>query len=171
MKSGDQRKALSWLQDWLHGNPSDYDVHRQYASLLLDTGNVVEARKEFEALLKQRPEDPLVLNNLGWLLRDDDPARAYALVSLAARIVPDSRDVMDTLAWLKYQRRDLLGALLLLRRAHQLEPADSEVAYHYAVVLNAAGRRDEAKTVLRSALTTKTGFADSEDARKLLSGW
>ena len=160
LKFGDQRRALSWLQDWLHGHPSDYDVHRQYASLLLDTGNVPEARKEFETLLKQQPEDPVVLNDLGWLLRDEDPARAYALVSLAARIVPNSKDVMDTLAWLKYQRRELQGALLLLRRAHQIDPADGEIAYHYAVVLDASGRRDEAKTVLQSVVTAKTAFAE-----------
>ncbi len=171
MKSGDRQRALSWLQDWLRGHPSDYDVHRQYASLLLEAGNVPEARKEFEALLKQRPEDPLVLNDLAWCVRDQDANRAYALASLAARIVPDSGDVIDTLAWMKYQRRDFQGALLLLRRAHEIEPVDGEIAYHYAVVLDASGRRDEAKTVLLPVVSAKTAFADSEGARKLLASW
>ena len=78
---------------------------------------------------------------------------------------------MDTLAWMKYQRRDLQGARLLLRRAHEMGPTDGEIAYHYAVVLDASGQRNKARTVLQSVVTTKTAFADSERARRLLSGW
>lgn len=171
MNLGDSGRAVSVLQEWLGKHDADYDIRRQYGSLLLQTGKTAEARKEFEALLKQRPEDPLVLNNLAWCLRDEDPSRAYDLVSLAAKIVPDSTDIMDTLAWMKFHRRDLQGALSLLRRAHQLDAEDGEIAYHYAVALDATGSRAEAKTLLQTIIAKNSGFNDRESARKLLATW
>ena len=168
---GDRKKAVATLSDWLLKKPNDFDVRRQYGALLLGLGDVPTARKEFEALLKQRPEDPVVLNNLGWILRDEDPPRAYSMVSLAAKVAPDSSDIMDTLAWMRFQRRDLQGALLLLRRAHELDRDDGEIGYHFAVALDATGRRAEAKTLLQSLVEKSPEFSDRDSAKQLLSRW
>ena len=71
---------------------------------------------------------------------------------------------------IQLQRRDLQGALLLLRRAHELEPADGEIGYHYAVALDTTGRRAEAKTLLQSVVA-KTEFSDKANAAQLLARW
>ena len=139
MSSGDPKKAVAVDSDWLLKNPNDFDVRKQYASLLLKTGDKKTARSEFEVLLKQRPEDPTVLNNLGWILQADDMPRALSLVSLAVKIAPRSPQIMDTLGWLKYQRGDSQSAYLLLQRAHNLNADDSEIGYHLALALNATG--------------------------------
>jgi tetratricopeptide (TPR) repeat protein len=171
MDMGDRKKAVDVLVEWLRKNPADYDVRRQYGALLLQIGDTAGARKEFEALLKQRPQDPVALNNLGWILRDEDPARAFSLASLAAKVVPESTHVMDTLAWMKFQRHDLQGALLLLRRARELDTSDGEIGYHFAVALEATGRRAEAKTLLQSVVEKSPEFGDRVNAKQLLSRW
>jgi Tfp pilus assembly protein PilF len=83
------------------------------------------AQREFEVALKQRPYDPVILNNLGWILHKSDPSRTLALLSVAAKINPRSPDVTDTLGWIKFQQKDYSGALPLLQRAHQLDKEDA----------------------------------------------
>ena len=171
MSMGDRKKALAVLSGWLDTNPRDFEVRREYASLLLQTGNRAAARMQFETLLKQRPEDPVVLNNLGWMLQEEDMPQAFAFVSLAARILPRSPTILDSLGWLKYRNRDREGALPLFRRAHELEMENGEIGYHLALALDATGKRGEAKTVLQSALAKNPQFPDVGEAKKLLARW
>jgi Flp pilus assembly protein TadD len=118
-----------------------------------------------------RPEDSVVLNDLGWNLRASDPARALSLVSLAARVAPQSTQIMDTLAWLKFQLHDIPDALALLQHAHALDNNDAEIGYHFAIALDASGRRAEAKKLLQSVVTRKSAFDDRAKAKQLLAAW
>jgi Flp pilus assembly protein TadD len=169
--SGDAKKSETVLSSWVAKNPTDQDMRRAYATSLLETGDVQGARREFEALLKQRPEDPIGLNNLGWLLQKDDPARALSMVSLAARIAPRSPEIADTLGWMKYQRREYQDALPLLQRAHDLDVDNAWITYHLALALDATGKRPQAKTLLASALAKNPKFDEVDAARKLLASW
>ena len=171
MTSGDGKKALAILSDWVRKNPADYGMHVQYASMLMQTGDQNNARLQFEELLKQRPEDPIVLNNLGWLVQKEDPARALSLVSLATKISPRSPQIIDTLGWLKFENNDSQGAIPLLKRAHDLNSNDPEIGYHFAVALEATGKRAEAKTLLKSILARNTQFEDAVTAQKLIARW
>jgi putative PEP-CTERM system TPR-repeat lipoprotein len=170
-QTGDTKRAMAGLASWLAKNPNDFETRRQYASLLLQTGERGKARTEFEALLKKRPEDSLVLNNLGWLLQDDDPKRALTLVSGAVKISPRNSDFMDTLGWLKFKQRDLDGALPLFRRAYELDADDGEIGYHLALALDETGNRAEAKSVLQDVVGKPKTFGDIDQARQLLARW
>ena len=171
LASGDSKKALATISDWVRKNPTDFAMHVQYASMLMQTGDQNNARLQFEGLLKQRPEDPIVLNNLGWLVQKDDPARALSLVSLAAKISPRSPQIVDTLGWLKFERNDSQGAVTLLKLAHDLKSDDPEIGYHFALALDATGKRAEAKTLLKSVLARNTQFEDAVAAQKLIARW
>lgn len=167
----DYKKGTAVLTSWIAKNPNDYSVRRQYAGLLLESGDVAGARKEYEALLKLQPDDPLTLNNMGWILQKDDPDRALSLVTLAAKIAPRSSEITDTLGWMKYQRKDHQGALPLLQRAHALDANSPAISYHLALVLDATGKRAEAKTLLQAALAQNPKFDGSDDAKQLLARW
>lgn len=169
--SGDTKKAVAIFANWLAKNPDDYAIRVQYGSLLAETGNEAAARREYETLLKQRPENPVVLNNLGWSLQKEDPARALTLVSRASKISPRSPEIADTLGWLKFQQRDNQGALPLFQRAHNLDPNSAAIAYHLALALDANGKRVEAKTLLQATLEKNPKFAGAEDAKQVLARW
>ena len=171
MGSGDAKKATAILAGWLAKNANDYTVRVEYGSFLAATGNETGARREYETLLKQRPDDPVVLNNLGWSLQKDDPARALTLVSRASRISPRSPEIVDTLGWLKFQGRDNQGALPLFQRAHNLNPNSAAIAYHLALALDATGKRPEAKVLLRSTLEKNQKFLGAEEAKQVLARW
>jgi len=139
--------------------------------LLMQAGDTQTARREFEAVVKQRAYDPSTLNNLGWIVLKDDPDRALALVSRAEKIAPQSPEIVDTLGWIKYQRRDYKGALPLLQRAHDLDSNNSWISYHLALALDATGQRPQAKALLSSAIAKNPKFDDIENAKKLLATW
>ena len=124
----------------------------------MTAGDKAGARREFETLIKQRPDDPLVLSRLAGLIQNDTPQQAISLASLAAKISPQSAPIIDSLGWLRFQSHDPVGALPLLQRAHAIESSNPEIAYHYALALDATGRRDAAKTLLKTVLARTPRF-------------
>jgi thioredoxin-like negative regulator of GroEL len=58
-----------------------------------------------------------------------------------------------------------------LTRAHDDSSSNGEISYHLAVVLNATGKRAEAKALLEAALATDHNFGDTPAARKLVNQW
>jgi putative PEP-CTERM system TPR-repeat lipoprotein len=171
MSSGNSKKAISTLANWVAKNPDDFGVRSDYAAMMMEMGDSGGARREYETLLRQHAEDPIILNNLGWLLQKDNPDRALSLVSLAAKVAPRSPQIADTLGWMKYQRRDLQGALPLLQHAHNVDSNSAPISYHLALVLDATGKRAEAKTLLQATLAKSPKFDGSDDARQTLARW
>ena len=169
--TGDNKRALAILADWSLKHPDDVDVRREYASLLSLTGDNSGARREYEIVLRLRPEDMIALNNLAWNIQKEDPKRAIALSSLAAKLAPHSADATDTLGWIKYQTGDPQGALVALQRARSLDANNLEIGYHLAVVLDANGKRADAKALLQAILAKNAKFDDIESARALLAHW
>jgi tetratricopeptide (TPR) repeat protein len=163
-------RALELLADWLNTNPADLNARRQYAQLLLQTGEDARAQTQYELVLQAAPNDIPALNNLGWLLRKSDSKRALALVSQAEKLAPNSASVLDTEGWIEYGQNDKSVALTVLQRAHTLRPNSATISCHLAQVLESLGRAAEAKTLLQSALaSTSANFEGRADAERLLT--
>ena len=171
LSSGDSKKGISTLANWVAKHPEDFNMQREYAAAMMGTGDLAGARREYERLVKLHPEDPIILNNLGYLIQKDDPNRALSLVTLAERVSPRSPQIADTLGWIKYQRKDHQGALPLLQRAHSRDANSPAIAYHLALALDATGKRAEAKSLLQATLTKNPKFEGSDDAKQVLARW
>jgi putative PEP-CTERM system TPR-repeat lipoprotein len=171
LSTGNPKKGISTISGWVAKHPEDFGMDREYASALMNTGDLAGARREYEKLVKLHPEDPIVLNNLGYLLQKDDPNRALTLVTLAEQVAPRSPQIADTLGWIKYQRKDHQGALPLLERAHSRDANSPAIAYHLALALDATGKRAEAKTLLQATLAKNPKFEGSDDAKQTLARW
>lgn len=171
MGGGDVAGAQRLLSTWLAKHPDDFPARLAYASTFQDTGDKPNARRELEILLRQRPEDPLVLNDLAWLIQDNDLPRAISLLSLAMRVAPASPQIADSLGWLKLKTKDAEGAVRLLQRARDVDSTDGEIGYHLALALHEAGKKAEAKKMLQSVLAQSASFADAASARNLLTTW
>jgi hypothetical protein len=77
--------------------------------------------------------------------------------------------VADTLGWLKVRKKDFAGGLVLLNRAHSLEPDNAAITYHLVVALDANAKRGEALNLLKSLLSSGAQFADRPAALQLYS--
>lgn len=167
----DRPAAKTAMTQWLARNPADLEVRHNLALFVLAEGDVAGARTQYEAILKQNANDVLAMNNLGGLVQAGDPARAASLFTKAVEVAPNSANVNDSLGWLKVQQKDAAGGLPYLQKAHNLAPQDASITYHLVVALDANGKRNDARALLKTLLASKTSFAEQQDAQRLAADW
>lgn len=165
---GNRARGISILKNWLTEHEGDIPVRQAYADTLMDINDNADALVQYEIILKSGNDIPEVLNDTAWLIRDTNPNRALSLAFKATQLQPSSPDFADTLGWLLWKKGDAQGALPVLEQAHATEPASGEISYHLALVLNALGRKADAKQVIQAALAKDKTFLDAADAKKLL---
>lgn len=124
-----------------------------------------EAKAALQEAFRLAPEQPLVLNYLGYaqLERRENVDEAERLVREAHRLAPDSAAITDSLGWALYLKGQLPEAIQLLEQAARGEPADVEINEHLGDAYFASGRRNEARFAWRAALV----YAEGEDAERL----
>jgi tetratricopeptide (TPR) repeat protein len=146
-------EAEMLLGQGLQRYPGETSLRYSQALLLEDQGKNKKAVEVLQGLAKDRPDDPAVLNALGYLLTDQferhEEARGYIQKALAMN--PDSPAIIDSMGWVLYKLGDYGAARDYLERAYRLEQ-DPEIAAHLVDVRWALGDRDEALDLLHAAL-------------------
>lgn len=164
-------KAQALMAQWLKSHPDDLAIRLQYADLLMRSNQLPNAQAQYEAVLNQDANNLLAINNLGWLIQTSDPKRALEILSRGEKLAPGSADIADTLGWIMLRQKDAAGALSHLERAHNLHPADEQISYHYALALDANGKRGPAREVLGALLAKTVNSGLRAEAQKLYNGW
>lgn len=115
-----------------------------------------EARAQLELGLKASPEEPLLLNYLGYnsVERGENLDAAEAMIRRALALRPDDASITDSLGWALYKRGRLAEAIATLEKASIADPAQSEINEHLGDALYQSGRRFEARFAWRAALVT-----------------
>jgi len=103
----------------------------------------LQVLREAQAL---EPTNPLVQNNLGYLLLEHDQniEEAAALIEASAKATPDNGNVVDSLGWAQFKLGRIAEAETTLRRAAELSPFSPEVRKHLGEVLVKQGKLAEA---------------------------
>jgi len=165
----DRQGALALAEQWLRTRPQDLQVRRVLADGYASRGDMPAARRAYEQLLKQAPNDAEALNNYAHvLLRLKDVAGAQRAASLALAARPNAPHVLGTAGWMAYQAGQPDRALQLLRDARLRDPANAETRYYLASVLASTGRAAEARDELQAALRAGSSFASAREAQALL---
>jgi tetratricopeptide (TPR) repeat protein len=125
-------------------------------------GNWAEAESDFRAALKLNPEQPQVLNYLGYSLveKNKDLDEALDMIQRAVAASPDSGYIVDSLGWVLYRLGRYEEAVPHMEHAAELMAIDPVVNDHLGDVYWAVGRKLEAQFMWRRALS----FVDSEAA-------
>ena len=133
-----------------------WPLHLLQASALESAGRWPEAKAALNAALALAPDQPLILNFLGYakLERGEDLDVAEAMIRKASELAPDDASITDSLGWALYKRGRLDQAIELLQRAARADPAQSEIHEHLGDALYRAGRKFEARFSWRAALVT-----------------
>ena len=162
------RAALDLVETWVKAHPNDRVAQQALAALHMRSGNPAAARSVYEALLKDRRDDPSVLNNLANVLLQLKSPDAVQVAERALAAAPGDTDIIDTLGWTLFHNGQSERALPLLRDARLRRPRDPVVRYHLAAVLAQSGRTSEARVEVTQALADVPRFEGSDDARALL---
>ena len=120
-----------------------------------------EARAVLERAAKIAPDEPLILNYLGYaqIERRQNVDEALALLKKASTLKPDDPSITDSLGWAQFIAGDVKAAVPILERAAAGAPADVTIHEHLGDALWAAGRRYEARYAWRAAAVSADGAA------------
>ena len=112
------------------------------------------AEADFRRALELSPEQPYVLNYLGytWVERGENLAEARRMLERAVALRPQDGNIADSLGWALFKLGDIPGAIRWLERAVELEPRSSVINDHLGDAYWQAGRRREAQFQWRRAL-------------------
>ena len=132
-----------------------------------------EAEPLFHEALEYEPNEPQVLNYLGysWIDRGENLEQALELIYKAVDQRPNDGYIVDSLGWAYYRLGDYETAVYYLERAVELRPEDPTINDHLGDAYWQVGRRREAEFQWNHAITF-TGDPAGKRAieRKLKSG-
>ncbi|WP_375270424.1 tetratricopeptide repeat protein [Sphingomonas sp.] len=151
-----ERAGADWT-DWL-----------QYGAALDRAGEWPDARAALERAYALAPDQPLVLNYLGYALTEhgERPAEAQAMLQQAARARPDDPAIADSLGWALFRAGAAQRALPLIERAAAEDPTNPEIGEHLGDIYWRVGRRYEA----RYAWTAARASAETPSVAQRLTG-
>lgn len=132
-----------------------------------------EAEADLQAALKLEPDEPELLNYLGysWIDRGVRLPEALAMVEKAVGQNPRSGAMVDSLGWAYYKLGDYKKSVEKLEQAVELEAGDPDINNHLGDAYWKVGRRDEARFQWRRVLTLTPDAKTKTDAEaKLASG-
>ncbi|TNF59725.1 MAG: tetratricopeptide repeat protein [Rhodobacteraceae bacterium] len=120
-----------------------------------------QAEADFRAALALNPEQPQVLNYLGYSLVEKQIKldEALDMIQRAVAARPDSGYIVDSLGWVLFRLGRYDEAVGHMERAVELMPVDPVVTDHLGDVYWAVGRYREAEFQWKRALS----FIDPED--------
>ena len=132
-----------------------------------------EAEADFLLALELEPEQPFVLNYLGysWVDQGLHLDQAKDMLHRAVELRPSDGFIVDSLGWVYYRLGDYEAAVEQLEHAVELEPGDPVINDHLGDALWRVGRVREARFQWRRALSLEPeedAVADIE--RKLEDG-
>jgi Flp pilus assembly protein TadD len=152
---------------------ADWVLYYQRGTALDRAGRWPEAEQDLVKALSLRPDQPDVLNYLGysWVTRGEKLPQAMAMLQKAYLAQPDSGEIADSVGWAYYNLGDFKSAVQRLERAVSLEPINAEINDHLGDAYWRAGRQTEARYQWNRVLTlSPSGDLRTAVERKLASG-
>lgn len=132
-----------------------------------------KAEADFLKALELNPEQPYVLNYLGysWVDQGLNLDEALEMIDRAIAMMPRDGYIIDSLGWAYYKLGRVDEAIVELERALRFLPNDPEINDHLGDAYWVAGREREAMFQWRIAIDVdETGTVTERAAPKLIGG-
>jgi tetratricopeptide (TPR) repeat protein len=142
------------------------------ASALEEANRWPEARAALQQGLAIAPDEPLLLNFLGYaqLERGENVDSAEAMIRKASELAPDDASITDSLGWAEFKRGKVTDAIATLQRAAEKDPGQAEIQEHLGDALYRSGHRYEARYAWSASLVTAEDEIAIRVRSKLASG-
>ncbi len=135
--------------------PKDPNLKISAAFLLTCLGKSQEALKLIEPILQKQPDNPTILNFVGYTYAELGIKldKAEQLIKKALKYRPNDGYILDSLAWVYYRKGQYQEALKIIEQALKQVSDDPIIYEHKGDILKALGRDKEALRAYRKALT------------------
>lgn len=167
-QAGRTDEALKLARQWRAERPKDRALGVYLGELYTSQKNYPAAIETFTGLLKELPDNGIILNNLALVYQAAGDARALDTAEQALKALPRSGAAMDTLGWMLVEKGNLARGLPLLQQAIAAEPGAADIRYHLAAAHARNNDKAAARKELETLLAAKGNIAHVEQARALL---
>ena len=145
---------------------------RQIARLTLASaqqtgGDHAGAETTLREILKESPNNPIALNNLGYFLleRNLKLEEALKMIQEAVSVDPTNPSYLDSLGWAYFKLGKLSEAEKYLKEAARHDALSSTITEHLGDVYQKQGRTEDARRQWRKALELASERSDLERIR------
>lgn len=163
-------EAKGVLGEGFNYYPEDVEMGLLYGAVLEEMGDVEGAIEAAKKLLAIYPEDPDVLNFLGYtyLEYERDIHEAERMLKKALEKKPDAGYIIDSVGFLYYKKGNLQKALHYINLALEKSPDDGEIWEHLGDIYLKMGNLKKAREAYSTALTKKLRKKEEERIRRKL---
>ena len=161
-------EAIAYYERVLTVHPDDYETNFNLAAAYERSAQYSKAEEIFEELLKQSPDDPVVLNYLGYMYADQGIKlkEAEKLIAKALKISPDNGAYLDSYAWVMYKLGKYKEALDYQIRALEAQGDDAILLEHMGDIYFALNNVQQAHSHWEKALELNP---DNESVKEKLA--
>ncbi len=158
--TGRAAEADRFASDWLKDHPQDAAIQYHWAVSHVQRGDLPTAERLLRSALETRPNHPMALNNLAWVLVAQGKPGALPRAQKASELLPNQPAVMDTLALALAADKQVDKALELQKKAVDMAPADPALRLTLAKIAIQAGDKLLARSELErlSSLGTRVPY-------------
>ena len=137
------------------GASADWRLLYLRAAANQQAGRWPDAERDLQAALKVKPDEPELLNFLGysWIDRGENLKQAMLMIQRAVDQNPQNGAMLDSLGWGYYRLGDYATAVEKLEAAVALDAADPDVNNHLGDAYWRVGRKTEAQYQWQRVLT------------------
>jgi tetratricopeptide (TPR) repeat protein len=151
---GDRNASIANLQKAREITPESETVLSSLGLVLDQAGEKSDARKAYEACLRVNPNNPVVLNNLAYLMAETNADLDMALnhAQKAKGLLPNLPEISDTLGWILLKKALPDQAIPVFKDLVMKAPGNSTYHFHLAMAYHQKGDAAQAAAELREAL-------------------
>ncbi len=160
-----ERHAAQWLKS--HPDDVEFDYHVGMAESARRSWAAAEAR--LQRVAQRRPNSPVVLNNLAWVLAKQGKPGAVGYAQRAVDASPQEAPLLDTLAVALAAEKQYDKALVIQRQAIALAASDPNLKLGLARIALQAGDRELAKQELEALQALGATFDQQPEVDRLLA--
>ena len=131
---GKNAEALEALQAAAETHNNHVTILMAQADLQMNQQQNQPAIDLYEQVVTAQPNNVVALNNLAWLLREQNNSRAIELASRASQLAPDAPDILDTHGWVLHLGGDHEQAKVIIEKALALAPENAEIQTHLKTI-------------------------------------
>jgi tetratricopeptide (TPR) repeat protein len=174
LTEGKLDQARTTLSRILKADPANFAGQILMAVLETRAENPQAAIEHYRKALEQQPRNPVVLNNLAYLLveKANQPEEALTHAQQALEVAPGSPDAAGTLGWVFFRKGLYRDALQLLVRAAAQDRDSGERnaiirKYHLAMTYLEVGDKRKGLEILVRALEQNPNLEEARMAQAL----
>ena len=165
---GSDAEADKFAAEWLADRPKDAGFRQALAESATVRKDYPTAIRHYQSLLALQPDNPIVLNNIAWVLAQVKDPKALEYSEKANRISPNQPAIMETLGMLLLDKGDVARAMEVLQKALELAPQSAPLKLSLARAQAKAGKTAEARKNLDELAKLGDRFPAQADVSKLL---